>query len=427
MNCSVGSAQGGATSEVPLRNQPTETLQPMHTFESPELLELYQTYTAHPQSVAAHFNAASARATAENPLVVGTGTDIAVFRGGGAAPVVERIRTATGGFKELAAVSHLGPAVAAVMAMKRLDPDGPWRADAERLILRCEDARRANSVELWRDKIAVEAYRGREQMIAQMIDYCCRVTERFLQRSLRDPSYLCVENLQDDYLEGPGENLPVPMNRMMVATFFLTGLDIAYRIIRFFDRLDLEWERTMVMMVGRSGKPTGAVTRESHSVGVIIDIASRGRLAVPNLLIAPHAPVFPPFDGTNLSAIAATERGYREFWSQIVAMADLAAEMFSRYPAFVPRRVTGVLLTEDIQTIDSMPRIEAADDWFALTTRLRMVLEDPQQVLSAAVTDFAARQLVEHNNDPTAVTVPGLDGEPYPKPKEMGDRSKLPV
>ena len=178
-------------------------------------------------------------------------------------------------------------------------------------------------------------------MIAQMVDYSCRVTERFLQRSLKDPSYLSIENLQDDYLEGPGESLPVPINRMMVATFFLTGLDIAYRIIRFFDRLDLEWERTMVMMVGRSGKPTGAVTRESHSVGVIIDIASRGRLAVPNLLIAPHAPVFPPFDGTNLSAIAATEQGYREFWSQIVAMADLAAEMFSRYPAFVPPTRSG--------------------------------------------------------------------------------------
>jgi hypothetical protein len=399
----------------------------MDIFESPELLELYHTYTAHPESVAAHFNAAAAWEGAESPLVVGTGTDIAVFRGGGAVPVVERIRTATGGFKELAAVSHLGPAVAAVMAMKRIDPNGPWRSDAERLIVRCAAARRANSVELWRDKIVVEAYRGREQMIAQMVDYSCRVTERFLQRSLRDPSYLNIQSLQDDYLEGSGEGLPVPMNRMMIATFFLTGLDIAYRIVRFLDRLDLEWERTMVMMVGRSGKPTGAVTRESHSIGLVIDIASRGRLAVPNLLIAPHAPVFPPFDGTNLSAIAATEQGYREFWSQIVAMADLAAEMFSRYPAFVPRRTAGVALTADMRTIESMPKIEAADDWFALTTRLRMVLEDPRQALSAAVTDFAARQLVEHDNDPTAVTVPGLDGEAYPQLEELGDRSKLPV
>jgi len=114
----------------------------MDIFESPELLELYHTYTAHSESVAAHFNAAAAGAAAENPFVVVTGTDIAVFRGGGATPIVERIRTGTRGFKELAAVSHLGPAVAAVMAMKQFDPDGLWRADAERLIVRCESARR---------------------------------------------------------------------------------------------------------------------------------------------------------------------------------------------------------------------------------------------------------------------------------------------
>ena len=125
---------GRRPGQGPLRKRLRETLRPMDTFESPELLELYQTYTAHPGSIAAHFNTAAAWARAENPLVVGTGTDIAVFRGGGAAPVVERIRTATGGFKELAGISHLGPAVAAVMAMKRIDPDGPWRADAERLI-----------------------------------------------------------------------------------------------------------------------------------------------------------------------------------------------------------------------------------------------------------------------------------------------------
>jgi hypothetical protein len=42
-------------------------------------------------------------------------------------------------------------------------------------------------------------------------------------------------------------------------------------------------------------------------------------------------------------------------------------------------------------------------------------MEDPRQLLSGAVTDYASRQLIDHRNDPAAVTVPGLDGEPYPK------------
>jgi hypothetical protein len=49
-----------------------------------------------------------------------------------------------------------------------------------------------------------------------------------------------------------------------------------------------------------------------------------------------------------------------------------------------------------------------------MTTRLRVVLEDPRQLLSGAVTDYASKQLVDNANRPSAVTVPGLDGEPYP-------------
>ena len=387
----------------------------MDVYENPDLLGLYRAYTAGQHTVAAHFNATAAAASAAFPLVIGTGTDLALFPGDGAPPVVERLRTTTRGFKELAAVSHLGPAVATVMAMKRLDPDGAWRADAERLIDGCRTARDANSVALWRDKIAVAAYAGREEAITRMVDYTCRVTESYLGRALVDPSYLTAESLRADYLDGPSDGLPVSMNRMMVATFFLTGLDMGYRVISFFDRLRIDWEHAMVMMAGRFGKPTGAVTRGTHSLAVIVDAASRGRLPIRNLVIAPHAPVFPSYDGTNLGAVAASERGYREFWSQTMAMAELAGDMFEGYPAFAPRRGANAVITADTTTIEEMPEIRSADDWLALTTRLRMVLEDPRQMLAAAVSDFAARQLVGHDNDPTAVTVPGLDGEPYPE------------
>lgn len=61
-----------------------------------------------------------------------------------------------------------------------------------------------------------------------------------------------------------------------------------------------------------------------------------------------------------------------------------------------------------------MPAIGSPGDWQALTTRLRVVLEDPRQLLSSAVTDYASQQLIAHGNAPGAVTIPGLDGEPYP-------------
>jgi hypothetical protein len=36
----------------------------------------------------------------------------------------------------------------------------------------------------------------------------------------------------------------------MIATFFLTGMDIAHRAIGWLDALRLPWERAMVMMAG---------------------------------------------------------------------------------------------------------------------------------------------------------------------------------
>jgi hypothetical protein len=387
----------------------------MPVFESPELVGLFRTYTASPDSVAAHFNAASAGASADYPLIVASGTDIALYPGHGQAPIVEGIRTVTRGFKELAGVSHLGPAIASVMHMAELDPDGHWRADAARLITACQVARQANSTGLWRDQLAVAAYRGREEQIARLVDYSCRVTERYLKSALDDPEYLVPETLRSDYLEGPsGLPLPVPFNRIMIATFFLAGMDIAHRIISWFDSLALPWEQAMVMMVGQTGKPTGAVTRETHSIAGIIDVASRGRLPESSLLIAPHVAVFPSADGTNLAEIAGFERHYRDLWSGLTAVAELGPKMFAGYPEFRPRPYGGLAIEPGLKSVSEMPKITSADDWFALTTRMRVVLEDPRQLLSSAVTDYASQQLIIYDNDPTAVTVPGLDGEPYP-------------
>lgn len=50
-----------------------------------------------------------------------------------------------------------------------------------------------------------------------------------------------------------------------------------------------------------------------------------------------------------------------------------------------------------------------------MVTRLRVAIEDPRQLLSGAVTDFAARQLIAHANGPAKITVPGLDGVVCPK------------
>jgi len=400
---------------------------PSATFESPELVDLFTTYTASPDSIGAHLAQATARETEHDPLLVVTGTDLALYPGGGAAPVIEPYRLASRGFKELAGISHLGPALATLARLRELASanggnganDDGWRADAARLLDVTKAARAASSTALWRDHIGVRAFAGREESIAAMVDYSCLLTERFLQRALDDPAYLTMSAVRRDHLEGPASHgdLPVPFNKVMIATFYLTGMDIAHRLITWLDAAGVDWERAMLIFAGQSGRPTAGVTQESHSIAGVVRAVSRGRLAPERVFIAPHASVFPPYDpSVNDSGPAqALETGYRRLWAGLRATSDLAAGMFEGYPRFTARSAEQPAVGPDTASVHAKPALKGPDDWFALVTRLRVVMEDPTQLLSGAVTDYASSELVAHANDPSAVTVPGLDGEPYPR------------
>jgi hypothetical protein len=170
----------------------------------------------------------------------------------------------------------------------------------------------------------------------------------------------------------------------------------------------------MVIIAGRAGRPTAGVTEESNSVAGIVRAASRGRMAGDRLFIAPHAPVFPPFDGTNLPEAASLETGYRQLWASLRATSDLGGQMFEGYPRFEARSAERARVDADSVSVPEKPAVAGPDDWFALSTRLRVVMEDPRQLLSGAVTDYASSQLIASANDPSAVIVPGLDNEPYP-------------
>jgi hypothetical protein len=381
-------------------------------YESPAFARLFHAYTGSPQGIGIQLTRAAERAHAAAPLIVATGSDLALYPGGGEAPTVEGFRLSTRGFKELTAVSHLGPAVASLARVKELG--GPWAEAGAELLAATIETREANSADLWRDLVQIESFAGREPEIAAMIDYACVMTERILERSLRDESYLTAATVRRDFLEGPVDDLPVPLNRIMVATFYLFGMDLGHRLINWFDGLGLPWEDTMVIIAGRQGRPTAGVTRDSNSVAGVINAASRGRLPERNLLIAPHAPVFPMYDGTDLDAVSALESDYRRLWSGVRATVELGEQMFAGYPRFQPSRPGRRTVHPGTETMSEMPAIAGPGDWFALTSRLRLVLEDPRQLLSGAVTDFAAQQLVANGNDPARIFVPGLDGEPYP-------------
>jgi hypothetical protein len=113
--------------------------------------------------------------------------------------------------------------------------------------------------------------------------------------------------------------------------------------------------------------------------------------------------------------VYALEEPLRRIWFNTRATVELGQVMFDGYPRYAAGRVATPDVSDPTVTeISEMPLIHGPRDMRAMVTRLRMVLEDPRQLLSGCVTDYAVSQLVAAGNDPTKVVVPGLSGITYP-------------
>lgn len=407
------------------------------TWQSPEFLGLFETYTASSDSLGTKLGLTMSETTASYPLLAATSNSMILFPGGGRDPSFISFRLSNRGFKELAAVSHLAPALASLVQIYAADPSGvTWRSEAKRLLAATEKAGSANSIELWRDKIRVEAYRGREAAIAAMVEYSCSITVKYLQAVLEDPQKLSPGFLQREYLEATGDALgaTVPMNAVMIATFFLVGMDIAYRMRIWLGDQHIDWSKAMVVIVGKQGRETAGVTLTTNSVAQIIFQSSNLELPSDRLYIAPHGPDVTVTGSETVEFIRKYEAPMRLLWNRNRAMCELGLTMFSGYPAYKPLSQRPEI-TSMVKEVSEMPLIHGPDDWMSMTTRLRVVLEDVRQLLSGCVTDYAAEQLRIKNNHPAAVVVPGLDHFDYPNAptpaiyptRGVGDRPVLKI
>ena len=245
----------------------------------------------------------------------------------------------TRGFKEMAAVSHLGPAIATLARMKELDEHGSWRSDAEALLDSTRSARLANSPDLWRDGIAVAAFVGREAAIAAMIDYSCRSHRADAGTSARRRR---VPDRRARFAPTTSTVRPRTCPSRSTGSWWRRSSSPAWTW-----RTGSSGGSTGSTSTGSarwSSSPVGSAGRrrashcDSHSVAEVIFSHVTGSAARSAIsLIAPHAPVFSMFDGTNIAEVAALEHEYRLLWSRTIATCDLGELMFSGYPRFEPQ------------------------------------------------------------------------------------------
>jgi Domain of unknown function (DUF5624) len=380
------------------------------TYNPPEeFSRLYKIYTSDPDSMGKHLTDRMSELTQSDPLLVVTGSDAVLFPGSGKPPVAESFRKSTRGFIELASVSHLGTAVAWLIRLRELE-DPVWRTDARRLLDQIDRTRRINTNSLWQREISVPALAGLESKIVDMIDYTCAVTSAFLAAGLDDESLMNFEHLRQQYLEPVASAaVPVPINDVMVATFALAFLDIGHRMIRWMREHVIDWAGLMVMLSGRSGRPTAGLTWASNNMCHLLWKASGERLLPERVYIAPHAPSLILADIRNEDQLRKLNSEFRGIWNNTRASVELARGMFDGYPAFEAAMNSAG---------NEMPPLRSPDDRFTAITRLRFVMEDPAQLLANSVAPYIVDQLCACGNRPAEVVIPGFTHVTYPPRRE---------
>ncbi|MGH8779208.1 DUF5624 domain-containing protein [Paraburkholderia sp.] len=377
---------------------------------------LFRAFTSDPASIGNQLTQQMKRLDADAPLLVSTGSDIALFPGAGRAPQIESFRKSTRGFIELTAVSHLPLALAYLARMRELDHadardaiDSNWRHGATRLVEHAARVRAANSTALWRDDVAVKSLAGQEAKIAALVDYTCAVSIDMLERAQHEPDLMSFDALRDRYfapLDVLAHAMPVSMNDVMFATFGLAFLDIVYRIGSWLRAQSLDWRRAMVLVSGRAGRPTAGATWASNNMCHLIWRASDRMLPPERLFVAPHAPSFSVVDLPDAAGLAALEQTYRSLWQNTRASIDVARELFPDHEGY----------RFEPTAAESMPPIASPDDRHAMSARLRRIMEDPAQLLSNCVADYIVDQLNDNGNRPDEVVIPGFTNVDYPAP-----------
>ena len=379
----------------------------------PDFRSLYDAYTGE-DSTGQHLTRHMVRLTENEPILVVTGADFFIFPGGRQPPIVESFRHSTRGFVELTAISHLGPTVAWLFRLRELGY-ATWRNDATRLLERIARIHRVNNDDYWRKTVAVEAFAGYEAKIADMVDYTCRVTTQYLAACLEDESRISFEALRNTYLDPvDSADVPVPINDVMVATFTLTFLDIAHRMLRWLRAQSFDWSRLMVLLSGKSGRPSSGLTWATNNNCHLLWKASAERLVPENLQITPHGPSVAIADLGNEARLRAAEQQFREIFLHLRANIDMSRLMFAGYPSFSKSIEEPPVIEPGTKTLRAMPRLRSPDDRATALTRLRFVMEDPTQLLSNSVAHFVIDQLCESDNQPQRVVIPGFSNVTYP-------------
>ncbi|MBL97169.1 MAG: hypothetical protein CMF52_05065 [Legionellales bacterium] len=316
------------------------------------------------------------------------------------------------GFYEMTAISHLGPAISYLLAIKNYG--GDWKSLMVKLQGKIQAVQAVNNDKKnpWLQSVDAKAWKPYLSQIQAMSTYGLAMTNAFLGDVLSGKIEFTEKTVNDTFLSGNAQ-YPIPFNNVMVGTFMLTTLTSMYDIYSKIEKLNLDWKNTKVILRFLAGSNyTAGLTLENNWLAYYLISASNNTLPSSRIYIIPFAEIR---DSLTKDQLTAGDFDYyaNQLWGSVDARTGIAKKMYPSIPSmYIPRRAA-------IPGDYNYSKNHDIDDFIV---RLKFSLETSTEMLSNSTAFWMAGELADKKWDYKKVDIPGLNsGFPegiteYPSP-----------
>src|ERR1700744_4758551 len=103
-------------------------------------------------------------------------------------------------------------------------------------------------------------------------------------------------------------------------------------MIRWLRAQDFDWQNLMILLSGKSGRPSAGLTWQTNNNCHLLWQASERRIPPEHVQITPHGPSLVLADLSDAARVVEIESQVRDVFLQLRANTDLAKLMFDGYP-----------------------------------------------------------------------------------------------
>tara|TARA_R110000868_G_scaffold8205_3_gene42437 strand:- start:27379 stop:28602 length:1224 start_codon:yes stop_codon:yes gene_type:complete len=305
------------------------------------------------------------------------------------------------GFYEITSISHVGPAIAYLGALKDAGNDA-WEKHLDPLIKHLTDVRKINAAPIakhWLTQLDSVVFRGKEAQIKNMIDYACSLAANYLISVKQSKEAFGSQHIVDHFLNVSSKEYPVPFDTVMISTFVLAGLQSVYELYSALNNPDINWPNARIMLHNLAGTNYGAGMTEGSNWLVPVVKSIAGTVLNPKrILILPYAPPSEHL-GDDVLPDDEFDKMANQTWGSIYSRPAISEAAFSHVEDItIPYRAP---LPGDYE-------ITKADQIEDFVKRLKFSITSPKQMLSNTVGFWLAGEAVNKQWQFDKMDLPGL-------------------